>query len=169
MLLVQPLGTTLEQAWVSHESAGTKDTELRPIAQKSDSSMLQGREHATMAHNSSLEARERCRAYRHVLLQILWTSDASNLVFPDKREDVPRIVEAVFSSRVATVLVTLLHVTLLGGICVILYFDVYSIGFIRGQNWQSALLAIAFYVGSSWVVMCTLGIHSSLGRSYKVE
>jgi len=169
VLLIQPIGTILEQAWVSHESAGTEDTKLRPTAEKGDNSRVQGCEHATLVHNASPEEPERCRAYPPVLLQILGSPNASNLVFPDTREDAPRIVKSVFSSRVATLLITLLHVTLLGGICVILYFDVYSIGFVRGQNWQFALLAIAFYVGSSWLVMCTVGIHSSLGRSYKVE
>ncbi|KAI6914208.1 hypothetical protein D0869_04563 [Hortaea werneckii] len=169
VLLVQPLGTILEQAWVSHGSAGTEDTESHETAEKSDNSMIQGRGHATPVQNAPFEEPERCRADQFVLLQILGSSNASNFGFTNAREDAPRIVEAVFSSRVATVLVTLLHITLLGGIGVILYFDIKSIGFVRGQNWEFALLALAFYVGSSWSVMCTLGIYGSLGRSYKVE
>ncbi|RMY42216.1 hypothetical protein D0866_00069 [Hortaea werneckii] len=144
VLLIQPLGTILEQAWVSHGSVGTKGKKSHQTAEKSDDLMAQGCGHATL-----LEESEGCRADHLVLLQILGNSNASNLGFINAREDVPQIVTAVFSSRVARVLVTLLHVTLLGGICVILYFDVYSIGFVRGQNWQFALLALAFYVGSS--------------------
>ncbi|RMY86926.1 hypothetical protein D0862_10816 [Hortaea werneckii] len=89
-----PIGTILEQAWVSHESAGTEDTKLRPTAEKGDNSRVQGCEHATLVHNASPEEPERCRAYPPVLLQILGSPNASNLVFPDTREDALRIVKS---------------------------------------------------------------------------
>jgi hypothetical protein len=70
----------------------------------------------------------------------------------------------VLSSRLGVVLLILIQLTLLGGTCVILYFDVVSIGIVRGDNWLYALLSLAFYVGSSWLAMTVASPFSRLAR-----
>jgi hypothetical protein len=71
----------------------------------------------------------------------------------------------VLSSRLGVVLPVLIQLTLAGGTCVILYFDAVSIGIVRSDNWLYALIALAFYVGSSWVVVIVAGPFGRLTRN----
>jgi hypothetical protein len=83
---------------------------------------------------------------------------------PPSQNSKSRITEMVLSSRLGVVLLVLIQLTLAGGTCVILYFDTVSIGIVRGDNWLYALIALSFYVGSSWLAVIVAGPFSRLAR-----
>jgi hypothetical protein len=98
------------------------------------------------------------------LIEILGTERLPQIEGTMSQISTSKITEIVLSSRLGMVLLVLIQLTLLGGTCVILYFDVITIGIVRGVNWLYALLSLAFYVGSSWLVMMVASPFGRLGR-----
>jgi hypothetical protein len=159
ILLIQPLGVLTEHMWLRqsrtevHQSGkikiqeAPKESESTPACQ-------------ALLENSSRQSLE-CEKS---LIEILGTERLPQIEGTMSQISTSKITEIVLSSRLGMVLLVLIQLTLLGGTCVILYFDVITIGIVRGVNWLYALLSLAFYVGSSWLVMMVASPFGRLGR-----
>ncbi|CZT18643.1 uncharacterized protein RCC_04487 [Ramularia collo-cygni] len=160
ILLVQPLGAITEHMWVrdsgdgEHHSYGTKssDEEERVAA---DQRLLAGTPEPNLKDSRAL-------------IELLGREIAMRGTGASSRAT-PNITKIVLSSRVGLLLLVLIQITLVGGTCTILYFDAASVGVVRGQNWPYALIALAFYVSSSWLAILITSPFSRLGKDYSLH
>lgn len=165
VLLIQPLGVISEYLWPWPPAAARAKAEVDlPGEASRDEENTADTGISPDEHASSSSAIETHHGNGYALIAILGSPDPAHDTFAVMVTNTPRFVDVLLSSRILAVLVTLLQVTLLGGTCIVLYFDVISIGISRGQNWQLVLVALAFYVATSWITMLVLGPYSRLGR-----
>jgi hypothetical protein len=159
ILLIQPLGALTE-----HMSWRQPITDLYQ-SEKAKSREAPKRSESTLAHQeSSGYSSGPSQECKKSLIEILGRERPSQCESTTSQNSAPRLTDMVLSSRLGVVLLIMIQLTLLGGTCVILYFDVVSIGIVRGDNWLYALLSLAFYVGSSWLAMVVTSPFSRLAR-----
>ncbi|GAB7365969.1 hypothetical protein MBLNU230_g7297t1 [Neophaeotheca triangularis] len=162
VLLVQPLGAVSEHLWPRLWSQSEKHETEKVKPSKPASGITSGPRR--VSHQSRANSITPSVPQRHDvrLIEMLGQSpDASTT----RTGDHDHFVDILLSSRTFGALVVLVHITLLGGGSIIMYFDAESVGIMRGQNWQYALVAVAFYVASSWTVVLFAGPFSRIGRA----
>ncbi|KJX95325.1 hypothetical protein TI39_contig4119g00009 [Zymoseptoria brevis] len=158
ILLVQPLGAITEHIWIRHPQNEARNS----IGEASFLDENERVQNQSLADNNLGPSRKDSSA----LIEVLGRAKSSRGPGMSTRPP-SNITEIVLSSKVGVILLLLIQLTLVGGTSVILLFDAWSVGSVRGQNWQWAVTALIFYVGSSWLATLFASPFSRLGKDYR--
>ncbi|KAH0046331.1 hypothetical protein KCU78_g94, partial [Aureobasidium melanogenum] len=168
VLLVHPLGALSEHAWVRSGKDGA-ESDSRQAHEVSNHISPKPTDYNDLAHDikTELQVDEHTRQ----------STSASSIVEAFGRQEIAREVSSettsdwrafestILASRLFALVVSILHITILGAAAVILTLDAQSIGYERGENWTFLLIAIGFYAVVSWLVLVIIGPFSRLGKA----
>lgn len=166
VLLIQPLGAISEHLYTGRRMNANAQANGDALGENRTDARDEPRVRSQPGESKgpTTEARTAASERPKVLIEILGRTERRQTLQGIGADVRRSLSDVLLSSRLLTVLVILLHLTLLFGTVLILFLDVISIGILRGQNWQFALLAIAFYVAASWGTMLLFAPFSRLGR-----
>jgi hypothetical protein len=159
ILLIQPLGALTEHMWVREPPGEEHQIQETKFAEKSKES-----ESAPVIQSLLPSSSSSSSGCNKPLVEILGGGSSVQNERVSAIGSSSSTAEMVLSSRLGVVLLVLIQLTLVGGTCFILFLNAVSIGFARGENWFYALITLAFYVASSWLVVVIISPFVRLGR-----
>ena len=159
ILLIQPLGALTEHMWVRESHTVQHPTDRATISETLKKSEKAPAHQSLLPSTSSSNVKS-----SESLVEILGQETLPRSERVSSQHSTSATTEMVLSSRLGMVLLVLIQLTLIGGTSFILYLNAVSIGIARGENWLYALIALAFYVASSWLATIVISPFGRLGR-----